>query len=395
VEIRGPVDKVLGGRRITSKSPKRRRDVAARRVGYDTNLALHRCGRRARRVWTHTTDNYINGSPALLPSGEVMFGGGAIVHPRPEVGGRSGDTADRNPRPIIASSVAVARWVRLRGKLRQPGDRVRSEKRRGEMEISRSQLPVFFHPRRGDGGSRDHRLSRQAPALPSIARRARWSGRSKHAGRWRVRRSCAAMRSSSARKTDGFTTASISPTARSAGLMRSARQWTASARGERWVHRHRRRGRKYLRFQIHPPEPLPQNHEPRSHRNSRTRKSTRRHGGGELLRRQLSTVFLLGRRHGADRARLGSNGLQRPTSRSAFTSTCPSCRKRCISVPSRLPYFSALPIDSDGSSAILRGDPSLSSTKGALFGGRSRFGYFRRHAELLVGLATHLADRSD
>ena len=41
---------------------------------YDTNLHCIDAA-TGKAVWTHTTDNYINGSPALLPTGEVLFGG--------------------------------------------------------------------------------------------------------------------------------------------------------------------------------------------------------------------------------------------------------------------------------------------------------------------------------
>ena len=72
---------------------------------YDTNLHCIDAA-TGKAVWTHTTDNYINGSPALLPSGEVLFGGcDSYIHVlRLEDGA---ETRQIESDAYIASSVAV------------------------------------------------------------------------------------------------------------------------------------------------------------------------------------------------------------------------------------------------------------------------------------------------
>lgn len=65
-------DKIMGGAN-TAKSPDGKADWVV--VGsYD---ALLHCVDAAtgKAVWTLSTDNYINGTPALLPTGELVFGG--------------------------------------------------------------------------------------------------------------------------------------------------------------------------------------------------------------------------------------------------------------------------------------------------------------------------------
>jgi outer membrane protein assembly factor BamB len=58
-------------------------------------------------VWTHSTDNYINGTPALLPSGEVLFGGcDSFIHVLQLADGK--ELRQIESEAYIASSVAVA-----------------------------------------------------------------------------------------------------------------------------------------------------------------------------------------------------------------------------------------------------------------------------------------------
>ena len=57
-------------------------------------------------VWTHSTDNYINGTPALLPSGEIVFGGcDSFIHVLQLADGK--ELRQIESEAYIASSVAV------------------------------------------------------------------------------------------------------------------------------------------------------------------------------------------------------------------------------------------------------------------------------------------------
>ena len=58
-------------------------------------------------VWTHQTDNYINGTPTLFPSGEVVFGGcDSVIHVLSAADGKELRKIESDA--YIAASVAVA-----------------------------------------------------------------------------------------------------------------------------------------------------------------------------------------------------------------------------------------------------------------------------------------------
>jgi outer membrane protein assembly factor BamB len=77
--------------------------------GYDSTLHCLEA-ETGRVVWTHGTDNYINGTPALFPSGEVVFGGcDAVIHVLSAVDGTEVRKIESDA--YIAASVAVADGV--------------------------------------------------------------------------------------------------------------------------------------------------------------------------------------------------------------------------------------------------------------------------------------------
>jgi outer membrane protein assembly factor BamB len=77
--------------------------------GYDSSLhCLH--SETGEVLWTHPTDNYINGTPALFPSGEIVFGGcDAVIHVLSLHDGAELRQIESDA--YIASSVAVADGV--------------------------------------------------------------------------------------------------------------------------------------------------------------------------------------------------------------------------------------------------------------------------------------------
>lgn len=97
-------DKIMGGAN-TAKSPDGKADWVF--VGsYD---ALLHCVDAAtgKAVWTLSTDNYINGTPALLPGGELIFGG-CDAQLRVVSGADGKQLREIEAEAYIASSVAVA-----------------------------------------------------------------------------------------------------------------------------------------------------------------------------------------------------------------------------------------------------------------------------------------------
>jgi glucose dehydrogenase len=72
---------------------------------YDANLHCVDAA-TGKPIWTHTTENYINGTPALLPSGEILFGGcDSFIHVLQLADGKELRQIDAEA--YIASSVAV------------------------------------------------------------------------------------------------------------------------------------------------------------------------------------------------------------------------------------------------------------------------------------------------
>ena len=96
-------DKILGGANH-AKNPNGE-DTWLLVGSYDSSLHCIDAA-TGKAVWTRPTDNYINGSPALLPSGEVLFGGcDSYIHVLSLADGKELRQIDSEA--YIASSVAV------------------------------------------------------------------------------------------------------------------------------------------------------------------------------------------------------------------------------------------------------------------------------------------------
>jgi len=96
-------DKVLGGANHT-KNPNGEGEWLL--IGsYDTNLHCVDAA-TGKAVWKHATDNYINGSPALFSTGEIVFGGcDSYIHVIQLADGKESRQIESDA--YIASSVAV------------------------------------------------------------------------------------------------------------------------------------------------------------------------------------------------------------------------------------------------------------------------------------------------
>ena len=97
-------DKILGGANH-AKSPDGKSTWLL--IGsYDSNLHCVDAG-TGQAVWKHATDNFINGTPALTPGGEIIFGGcDSFIHVLQLADGR--ELRQIESSAYIASSVATA-----------------------------------------------------------------------------------------------------------------------------------------------------------------------------------------------------------------------------------------------------------------------------------------------
>ncbi len=134
-------DKMLGGANY-AKNPERRRRSGCSSAA-TTRICTASTPPPARPSGRTATDNYINGTPALLPSGEIVFGGcDSFIHVLQLADGK--EVRQIESEAYIASSVAVADGLGYVGNYGNIVIAFDPKSGRGEMEISRPEFPLLL-----------------------------------------------------------------------------------------------------------------------------------------------------------------------------------------------------------------------------------------------------------